>query len=44
VAMSSNPTLLRVPDFWSVMPRLPLAAVLARCSLRSSLAVVFGWS
>src|SRR5688572_27965748 len=28
----------------SVMPRLPLAPVLARSSLRSSLALVFGWS
>src|SRR6185503_13938843 len=43
-AMSSSPTLLRVPDFSSVMPRPPLAPVLARTSLRSSLAHVFGWS
>src|SRR6476660_8919465 len=43
-AMSSSPTLLRVPDFSSVMPRPPLAPVLARSSLRSSLAHVFGWS
>src|SRR6478672_2225798 len=43
-AMSSSPTLLRLPDFSSVMPRPPLAPVLARTSLRSSLAHIFGWS
>src|SRR6476659_4467187 len=43
-AMSSSPTLLRVPDFSSVMPPPPIAPVLARTSLRSSLAHVFGWS
>src|SRR3954451_20518729 len=40
VATSSSPTLLRGPDFSSVMPRLPLAPVLAR----SPLAVVLGLS